>query len=267
MDDSSFEEVLQFFNLSWEGYRRVRKGVKRRISQHMQELGCRNTREYLYRLSMNPEEMERAREYLTVSISRFFRDRKLWETMGRAIVPELIQNCRPSAKIWSAGCAGGEEIYSLKILWNEVSEAFPGAVSACIWATDMNRDILRRASMGVFTPSSLKEVSRALRDKYFTKVEDRYTVSGHLKEGIHWMLHDFVSEDPPAAMLDLIFLRNNLLTYYEQPLRNQTLSKIVDVLKVGGYLIVGNKEHVPVDDFPLQRFPEYRCILVKSSTR
>jgi chemotaxis protein methyltransferase CheR len=86
MDDASFHQILDHFNLSWKGYRKVRKGVKKRLSQHMQELGCVSVGEYMAAVSRAPEIENECRMHLTVSISRFFRDSRLWESLEKTDV-------------------------------------------------------------------------------------------------------------------------------------------------------------------------------------
>ena len=85
MHDQEFRQIIDFFQLSWPGYRKVSKGVKKRIGRHMQELGCRSVDAYLDRLSVRLEDKARCQQLLTVSISRFFRDRRLWEIMENRI--------------------------------------------------------------------------------------------------------------------------------------------------------------------------------------
>jgi chemotaxis methyl-accepting protein methylase len=265
MNDEDFRKLLQFFDLSWRGYRKVRKGVKKRIVGQMQQLGCRNMEDYLCVLQKDSREIEKAKELLTVSISRFFRDHRLWEVIAGRIIPKLVVDFEASVRVWSAGCACGEEVYSLKMLWDCWGKENPIVPPLEIWATDMNPVVLRKARDGVYSPSSLKGVKEPCLSDYFISVEKgRFAVRDGLKQGILWKLHDLVSEDPLEVTFDLIFLRNNLLTYYEDPLKIPAFSKVVDVLRWGGYLIVGNNEEVPLVDLPLKRSPYHRCIFIKA---
>ncbi len=85
MDDDQFRQLLDDFNFSWAGYRKVRKGVKKRISRHMQELNCPNIKVYLDLLNQNDAVRQESERRMTVSISRFFRDRKLWQDLEEEI--------------------------------------------------------------------------------------------------------------------------------------------------------------------------------------
>ncbi|NSW87033.1 MAG: hypothetical protein HPY84_12015 [Syntrophobacteraceae bacterium] len=298
MDDESFRKILQCLSLSWQGYRRVRKGVKKRVARHMQELGCSTAEHYLELLQRQPGQMRKARELLSVSVSRFFRDIPLWEAIGAHVLPRLVRSGSRTIRIWSAGCACGEEAYSLKILWSRfiaaqrpalfLSEsgagrvAFRGAgtpaamsadagihptfqesnqtvgvrldtLSLVIVATDINPEVLEKARAGIFTASSIKNLDKDLRESCFNHVGDRFSLRDHLKSGIRWICHDLVLDDPPGLGFDSIFLRNNLLTYYDEKIVLPALARVVSALRQGGFLIVGKDENVPISETRIKR--------------
>jgi len=267
MYDESFRKILQFFNLSWSGYRRVRKGVKKRMARHIQESGCGKIEEYLAFLNKDPEAMRKARELLTVSISRFFRDLRLWEVMGKCLIPKLVRETDSTGsrpiRVWSAGCSCGEEVYSLKILWDQVAKRSSAMPFIDVWATDTNPEVLEKARIGIYPQSSLRNLTPSTLTDYFIPVSNGFAVSEKLKERIQWMNHDFVSDDPPGTDFDLIFLRNNLLTYYEPPIEIPAFLRILKALRTGGFLIIGNNEEIPIEEVPLKSCSEYKCIFEK----
>jgi chemotaxis methyl-accepting protein methylase len=116
MDDHQFRKLLDWFGYSWAGYRKVRKGVKKRIARHMQELQCPAMDAYLELLASDGDALEQCRLRMTVSISRFFRDRQLWQGLQDRILPELLGAPRDFLRVWSAGCACGEEPYRNNLL-------------------------------------------------------------------------------------------------------------------------------------------------------
>ncbi len=246
MDDQQFRQLLNRFSLSWDGYRKVRRGVKKRISRHMHELGCRTMRQYFLVLDQNKDVRQHFEGLMTVSISRFFRDRGLWQTLENEILPTIINENREIVKAWSAGCACGEEAYSLKILWHSLSGRFQGLPDLQIWATDMHPVYLDRARIGIYRQSSLKEVPEAFRALYFEarSKEQTYAVAEHLKEGIKWQVQNLLF-DPPGTGFQLVFLRNNLLTYYEDELKALPFQSVVHSLARGGFLIIGTHEMIP----------------------
>lgn len=248
MDDGQFRQLLEHLGLSWRGYRKVRKGVKKRVRRHMEQLGCRTVSSYILALESQPDVRAACRRLMTVSISRFFRDRRLWEVLGGEILPELIGTYGKRVEIWSAGCASGEEVYSLKILWQGLKNVHAPTPELRITATDMNPVYLERAKAAVYPESSLKVVPDRVRSTWFEKVPGRntYALTPRLKEGILWRVHDLLYEDPPGVF-HLIFLRNNLLTYCQDASANQALQRIVNALAMKGFLIIGAHERLPVE--------------------
>ena len=105
MDDIQFQKLLDYLGYSWAGYRRVGKGVKKRINRHMQQLGCRDIAAYLKILSLQTASRHECELLMTVSIRRFFRDRPLWEMLENRLLPYLIADHIGPMKVWSAGCA------------------------------------------------------------------------------------------------------------------------------------------------------------------
>jgi chemotaxis methyl-accepting protein methylase len=264
MDDGSFRKILNFFDLSWSGYRRVRKGVKKRLVRHMQQFGAGKVEDYLLLLKGDSKAEKEARRCLTVSISRFFRDLRLWEVLEESILPELARASGAPGlgpiRAWSAGCSCGEEAYSLKILWDRLAKRLFAVPSIEILGTDTNPEVLQRAVAGVYPQSSMRNVSPSILEACFTPVPGGFAVREGLKEGIHWAIHDFISAPPPGDVFDLIFLRNNLLTYYEPPAGVDAFLRIAGALRAEGYLIIGNNEGILLAEVPLERCPQYRSI-------
>lgn len=246
MDDIQFRKILEHFGLSWKGYRKVRQGIKKRLARHMQELRCRSLEEYLAILGKDPEERRRADEHLAVSISRFFRDQGLWRAMATEVIPQLMEECSSLVRVWSAGCACGEEVYSFKILWDAAIRQREDGPRLEIWATDMNPEVLRRAQSGIYPASSLKNVAMGIRDDYFLPLaEGKWMIASCLKEKVHWNQGDLLRDDPPRKDFHLIFLRNSVLTYCGNVLQQRVMEKVTQVLLPGGFFIIGSHEKLP----------------------
>ena len=254
MDDDQFRQLLEYFNFSWSGYRKVRKGVKKRIIRHMQELKCPHISAYLDLLHESDALRLECKRRMTVSISRFFRDRKLWQGLEEEILPAMIETNKKNIRVWSAGCARGEEVYSFMIVWGRVKKKYAHPVRLAITATDVNPEFIDKARAGVYTRSSLKEVSGEVQERYFDvrKSGNQFDLKGFIKKGIDWKVQD-IFDDPPGAAFDLIFLRNNLLTYYQDHLKYKGLALVVGALAPDGWLIAGSHEKLPAERFDLQR--------------
>ena len=109
LSDTEFKVILNYFNRSWKGYRKVRKGVKKKIRRHMQVLDCSNIEDYLTVIASDQDQKKITESCLLVTISRFFRDRQLWECMAEIILPKLVRSFPDRIRVWSVGCACGEE--------------------------------------------------------------------------------------------------------------------------------------------------------------
>jgi len=246
MDDERFRELLAHLRLSWKGYRKVRKGVMKRIRRHMRRIECPDTAAYLKELDRNNEARQECDLLMTVSISRFFRDRRLWDVLEGEILPEIIGEQGPVTRAWSAGCACGEEAYSLRIVWESMASNMEDRPVLDLIATDINPACLERAKAGVFSRSSLKDVPEEFRSRCFDIRPEGgdYRIKRNFAAGISWRVGHLLDE-PPGETFHLIFLRNNLLTYYADERKICALEKVVQSLLKGGFLIVGSHERVP----------------------
>ena len=264
MDDKQFLQLIDFLGFSWQGYRKVRKGVKKRIRRHMQRLGCRDMGEYMERLEQKEEFKQECERMMTVSVSRFFRDQRLWELLKNCILPELIEIYSDRVKVWSAGCACGEEVYSLMILWNHMDRTIFSLPALDITATDLNPLYLNKAKDALYPVSSLKKVPENLRTTFFQSEhgEKRFRVKPALRDGIAWLTHDFFL-GPPGNDFHLILIRNNLLTYYKDDRIRPVLDEIIKTLCLGGYMIIGSHEKLPFHPSLLKPCPTLSYVFKK----
>ncbi len=264
MDDENFRQLLNFFELSWSGYRKVRKGVKKRVSRHMQSQGCRRMADYIQMLRDSHDAREQCERLMCVSISRFFRDWQLWLFLEQSMLPDLLQREQSSIRIWSAGCASGEEVYSFKIIWERLRSRIDRLPDAQMLATDRIPEHLARAQTGVYTAGSVKKVPEELLQVFFHKLPGRkgYRVRQILKTGIVWQVHHLLTA-PPGSNFILIFLRNNLLTYYQDELKITAFKNILSCLAPGGFLVIGAHEILPVDSPDLQPVVPFSFVFQK----
>lgn len=250
LNDDEFRRVLEHLDRPWAGFRKVRKGVKKRLRRHMQSLECESVEAYLHILDRQPEVRTACERHLIVTISRFFRDHRLWACLRDRLLPQLIDALHGPLRAWSAGCANGEEPYSLAILWEEAATKCPLMVAA----TDISSRCLARAQAAIYERGSLKQVPEDLRKKYFeqTPAGRRFALKPLLKSKIHWQQRDLF-DDPLPDRFHLLFLRNNLLTYYRGSAQVRAFEQIARTLAQGGYLIVGSHEHPPPTGLDLSR--------------
>jgi chemotaxis methyl-accepting protein methylase len=250
MRDDLFQELLERFQRSPAGYRKVRAGVEKRIRRHMHRLGLHDVRAYLKLVGEDTGLSGELDSLLAVSVSRFFRDRTVWADLAEKILPELVTihgRHGRELSVWSAGCALGQEAYSFRILWAEFCRSRADAPGLVLWATDAHPGYLEKAMEGVYRKSTVRELPEALTMKYFREVGDHglIRVIDRLKEGIFWRRHDFTREPPPHRAFQVILLRNNLLTYYSVDVQEAALKAILAVLETGGILVIGKGEKLP----------------------
>jgi chemotaxis protein methyltransferase CheR len=227
----------------------------------MKAVGCQDFEAYLAAIDDDQALRNKCELLMTVSISRFFRDRGLWETLENHILPEIVLRDTEGVKVWFAGCACGEEVFSFAIIWDRLRARFQALPEIKVLATDMNLVYLERAQKGLYSNSSLKEVPEDVRLKYFKRQEkaNQYRIASSLEMGITWRLHHLLN-DPPDRNFHLIFLRNNLLTYYQDALKTPAFLKVVDCLVPGGLLVIGSHEKLPLETNDLSPYWGYSYV-------
>jgi chemotaxis methyl-accepting protein methylase len=253
LSDEKFRQLLACCERPWSGFRKVRKGVKKRVRRRMVALGCTDTAAYLKLVAASPAEKRACEQLLLVTISRFFRDQRLWRYLQETLLPRLIREFSAPLRFWSAGCACGEEAYSLAILW----ALMPPAPRLELIATDIQAVCLDHAKAGIYTRSSLKELPSDLRERYFSarKGGRQHQILSEELPPIKWQEHNLF-DPPPPGPFHLILLRNNLLTYHRGARLAAALKRITAVLTPGGYLIVGTHERFPTLALPLHQDPD-----------
>lgn len=254
LSDEEFRQLLAFYDRPWSGFRKVRKRVKKRIRRRMVALGCTNVEAYLELITARPAEKRICDQLLLVTISRFFRDRQLWRYLGESLLPHLIEAFSAPLRLWSAGCACGEEAYSLAIIWAQLL----AAPRLDLLATDMQPECLQRAKAGIYPRSSLKALPDDLRERYFRARRGgrQFRIQPEDLPPIQWQAHNLF-DPPPTGPFHMILLRNNLLTYHRGARLATVIERITTVMAPGGYLIVGIHEHLPPLALDLRQDPHW----------
>jgi chemotaxis protein methyltransferase CheR len=241
--------ALPQLELRWPGFRKVRNQVCKRLRARMRDLGLDNYAAYRARLEADPSEWRIFDECCHITISRFFRDRGVFEVVRRLVLPDIAARAKRegrSAQIWSAGCASGEEPYTLKILWDvEIVGAYPGT-SLSIIASDVDKAMLARAHEGCFEQTSLHELSPRLIERAFDRVGARYCVKPQHRDDIEFLDQDLRLE-MPSRLFDLILCRYVAFTYFAEPLQRKVLTSMLERLRPQGYLVIGTHEQLPSD--------------------
>jgi chemotaxis protein methyltransferase CheR len=228
----------------------------------MQRLGRRHITDYLQCLSREETVRGECERRMTVPVNRFFRDRRLWEVLEGRVVPQLLDKGAAWYKIWSAGCARGEEVYSFKILWENLRAAGRKVPALEILAADLQPEYLTMAQRGLYGKSSLKEIGPADRSRWFEPKSQggRFAVHPVLRAGVVWKVHD-PRDPPPEEGFHMVFLRNNVAPYYREDFQADILTRLIPALAPAGFLFTGARERLPAAVSGLVPLPECRYIL------
>lgn len=214
--------------------------LSRRIGIRMKMLNISNSSQYAELLNSDINEVGTLYDSLSINVTKFYRDKQVWQVFGNKIIPKILKESKPTEKlrIWSCGCATGEEPYSIAIMF---SEAFRNAINKIkILATDINSKALQHARKGIYTSDNLKNLDSLLITKYFKKTNDgNYKIIDKIKDLVSFNLADVTTY--PISYLDIIFCRN-LLIYYGKDAQDLIFKKFHTFLKPNGYLVLGMDE-------------------------
>jgi len=219
------------------------KCIRRRIAVRMRACGVHTYGEYQALLDRNPAEYDRLRDTLTINVTRFFRNVETWDRLATGFLPDLWKPAG-GLRIWSAGCASGEEPYSLAILAAELAESRgdPAALERVqVHATDIDRESLRRATAAHYRPEALLETPGPLRERYFEQIGSDYRVVERIRRQVHVRALDLSREAPLVKSYDLIVCRN-VVIYFERPMQERLFQTFVESLRPGGLLLLGKVE-------------------------
>lgn len=253
----------------WNGFRKVRRQVCRRIKHRIKELDLSGIYEYQNFLEENEEEWNILDSMCYISISRFYRDKKVFQVIESLLFPflanqALVEN-RAEINCWSVGCCSGEEPFSLQLIWKlSVYPLLKRHMSLNIIATERNRILLDRARKGIYTFRSLKELPVKFLREGFIKVNDEYVLKDEFRENVDLQYQDVRLNTPPGRF-DLIMCRNLVFTYFEKELQKDIFKKIVNKLRPKGFLVVGSHEMLTEEIGVLTNYRNMKCIYQKSS--
>ena len=227
--------------IDFDGYKEA--SATRRIQQRMRELNIPDVRAYAERVREDPYEAEALSGYILVGVTRFFRDPGAIAALRASAIPRLAQRARiKQLRVWVTACSTGEEAYSLALLLQEALDALPDHLGFKLFATDIDAAAVEQASSGEFAPEQLEQLPETLRERYFTRRDDRFVVNKRLREKLLFSRHD-VTQDPPFSHLDMVSCRN-LLIYFKPNIQAHVLRLLSASLNDDGLLWLGASESV-----------------------
>lgn len=239
--DEFLREACHPLDLQWRKYRR--RAARHRLRSRMSQLGIDEYAAYLSYLRSHPVESSALADLMAVTVSRFFRERASWQRLVGEIIPAYLA-ARPPAeafRAWSAGCCGGEEPFTLVILWKDLlASSFP-LLRLDVRATDIDGASLARASRGSYPGSSLREIPKPLRGRWFRQEGGLWALRRDVRDAVIFEESNLMTGEPPKEQ-DLVLCRYLAFTYYRGNLRLSAARKLASSMKDGGLLFIGRKE-------------------------
>ena len=237
------ERIRNVRSFDFRNYKRAT--LRRRVERRMADTRCKSHQEYLALLDASPREYDALVSSLLIKLTSFFRDRESWAALRKKAIPEVLAAHKPGdeIRVWSAGCATGEETYSLAIM---LAEALGSALSGYqlkVFGTDVDETAITHARRGVYGPHQVEEVSRELLARWFNRVSDGWAVNKDIRRMVVFGINNLVS-DAPISRLDLLVCRN-VFIYLDSHLQKRVLSRFHYALRPGGILFLGKSELIP----------------------
>ena len=216
--------------------------IGRRIERRMSMHGIGSLDVYARYLQEHPAEISRLFKELLINVTSFFRDPEAFDALKSEVLPQLFKG-KPKdyvLRVWVAGCATGEEVYSIAILLSEYMEEIHQKYKVLLFATDLDDDAITIARAGLYPPNIAQDMNAERLRRFFVKEDAGYRVKKHIREMVVFAIQNVI-KDPPFTRLDLLSCRN-LMIYLEPEVQNRLIPAFHYALKPGGVLFLSPSE-------------------------
>lgn len=219
-----------------------RSTIIRRITRHLQNHATDNLKEYLEILRKKSDEVLTLQKNLLINVTNFFRDKEAYISLEKKVIPSLFEGKKPedSVRVWIAGCASGEEAYSIAILLTEFADTLTDPPKIQIFASDVDEEAIAEAREGRFTETIVADISSERLKNFFIKEDNGYRIRKSIRELILFSSHNIL-RDPPFSRIDLVSCRN-VLIYLDRDTQEKVLRSFHFALRENGYLFLGTSE-------------------------
>ncbi|HWE11757.1 MAG TPA: CheR family methyltransferase [Solirubrobacteraceae bacterium] len=238
--DQLLEFVKETRGFDFTGYKR--SSIERRVAKRMTEVGVASYDEYVDYLELHGDEFVELFNTLLINVTNFFRDPPTWEHLATEIVPQLIATRDPAAplRIWCAGCASGEEAYTVAMVFARVLGDGTFRDRVKIYATDVDEEALDEARHATYLPRQVEDVPRDALERFFERGDQRYVFRKDLRRSVIFGRNDLI-QDAPISRIDLLVCRNTLM-YFTAETQAQILRRFHFALDDDGILVLGKSE-------------------------
>lgn len=214
------------------------KQMKRRIDTLITKNSISNYKDYVALIKKDSEKFEQFVNFLTINVSEFYRNPEQWQILDKEVFPTLIQKFGKNLKIWSAACSTGDEPYSLVMA---LSKHIP-VNQIKIIATDIDKQVLDKARLGLYNEKSIASVPEEFKKKYFKQIGGSYQISDEIKRQVEFKEHNLL-KDPYPTGCHLIVCRN-VLIYFTEEAKDEIYKKFNASLNKEGILFIGSTEQI-----------------------
>ncbi len=255
--------ALPRLGLHWPGFRKVRRQVCKRVAARIRQLGLPDAAAYRAHLESHAPEWQALAALCTVPISRFYRDSGVFDCLGAEVLPALaraaLERGAPRLECWSAGCASGEEPYTLAIQWQlALAERF-ARLGMHVLGTDVDVHLLERARAACYGASSLEALPEDWRRQAFERRDGLFCLREPFRREVEFAHQDLLVE-LPLREFDLVLCRNVAFTYFDAERARLSLERLASRLRPGGALMVGLHEELPQPGGAFEPWPACRAI-------
>lgn len=220
------------------------KCLRRRIAVRMRAKSALSHAEYAEVLDADPLEYDRLMRSLTINVTKFFRNWDTFAAIEQKVIPALWERRERELRVWSAGCASGEEPYSVSILMHkhaaETNHGSPAQVVSIV-GTDIDTNCLGEAERAFYGEAALGDTPAGLRERYFPEVAGMFTMLPEVKQPVTFQRSDLLTSKPPFEDVHLIVCRN-VVIYFEREAQDTLFAELHRALAPGGFLVLGKVE-------------------------
>ena len=239
--------ALPRLHMRWPGFKKVSGQVCKRLARRLNELKLADLKRYRMYLEDNPLEWHILDSLCRITISRFYRDKGIYDSLCSDVLPELTANARrqgdKTLSCWCIGSASGEEPYTVSLLWDLSGINYHG-LDLNILSTEVDQLMINRARKGCYPASSLRELPIDIMTRAFTRREALFCIKEQHKKRVQFLQQD-IRNALPDSTFHLILCRNLVFTYFSSELQKEIINRIILCLKPGGVLIIGSHEKLP----------------------
>lgn len=230
------KDVLRLTKIDLNYYKE--KQMRRRIDTLATKMGATDYPGFIKIISNDKAKFEQFVNFLTINVSEFYRNPDQWKLMDEKVIPKLLKEQKKPIKIWSAACSTGDEPYSLAMAF---SKHLPLS-DIKILATDIDKQVINHAKVGLYSEKSVASVPADLKKKYFTQIGNSYQISDEIKKCVTFKEHNLLKDVYPKDY-DFILCRN-VVIYFTDEAKDMIYSKFYNSLKNHGVLFIGSTEQI-----------------------